>query len=651
MKRESRSHLTPRKDPPPVPHPPRTPGFKAAFHIKVSTQLPWRKAIGAAVATGIVMTLGLIWGHLVWGVWAFLGAFTSIYVTAIPYPQRARRLLGVAIGLALAFAAGSLTSGSWWLLAITLGLVGALSTFFAGVFELPPPGGFMFVLIACIAAALPVDPKATALRVTFVLLGGAIAWLVGMVGWPIHPHQPETLALASAYRSIATYLKSMGTPHNVAAQHAAALALEAAEDSVLQGDHQSQKRPQSYRLLRLSHQAQELFRASVALSSEVTEPLDSQWVQIVSNFADRIQHFATSDPLNQIEAPKESGPVWARFRETLVRTRDVMEERPHSVEEIPALAVPGAWSKIHQGMSRHSMILPAAWRIGVALTLATLISRAIGNAHPYWVPLTTAAVLQGTSAAVMAQRSVQRAVGTTLGLLVVSLILLWHPTPLVTLALMMLLQFLMLLLIVRNYGISVVFITALALVIITAEIHPPVMPLLLARFLDTLIGVAIGVLAVVFLWGRAASMRVPSALATTLREEGILLESLLQRNPEQIAKARTKLGTKLLNLRRVYDTGLNEMPRPAHVELLWPAVVFTQRIGYLLMAACNHRINPGASRDIPQWQRVFEALTNRVEQEPRDQDVPKIPDTHPFNGVRQEVEALFQALEPIDSPS
>lgn len=647
MKRQSRSHLNPRKDPPPIPHPPRTPGFKAAFHIKVSTQLPWRKAIGAAVATGIVMAMGLIWGHLVWGVWAFMGAFTSIYVTPIPYPQRARRLLGVAIGLALAFAAGSLTSGSWWLLAVALGLVGALSTFLASVFELPPPGGFMFVLIACIAAALPVDPKATPLRVTFVLLGGAIAWLVGMVGWPLHPHRPETLALASAYRSIANYLKSIGTPQNVAAQHAAALALEAAEDSVLQGDHQSQKRSQSYRLLQLSHQAQELFRASVALSSEVTEPLDSHWSQIVSDVADRVQHFATTEPLPPIEDSKESGPVWSRFHRTLSRTRDVLEERPHFVEETSFLELPGAWSKIRQGLNPQSIILPSVWRIWVALTVATLISRAIGNAHPYWVPLTVAAVLQGTSAAVVAQRSVQRAVGTTLGLLVVGLILLWHPTPTVTLALMMILQFLMLVLIVRNYGISVVFITALALVIITAEIHPPVIPLLLARFLDTVIGVTIGILAVVFLWGRAASMRAPSAIAATLRQEGVLLETLLQRDPKQIATARTRLGTKLLNLRTIYDTGLNEMPRPAHVEVLWPAVVFTQRIGYLLMAACNRQTNPGAQQDAPQWQRVFEALATRVEQETREPDIPKIPDTHPFNGVRQEVQALFQALEPI----
>lgn len=649
MKRESRSHLTPRKDPPPIPHPPRTPGFKAAFHIKISTQLPWRKAIGAAVATGIVMTLGLIWGHLVWGVWAFMGAFTSIYVTPIPYPQRARRLLGVAIGLALAFAAGSLTSGSWWLLAVALGLVGAISTFLAGVFKLPPPGGFMFVLIACIAAALPVDPKATSLRVTFVLLGGAIAWLVGMVGWPIHPHRPETLALASAYRSIAHYLKNIGTPQNVATQHAAALALEAAEDSVLQGNHQFQKRSQSYRLLQLSHQAQELFRAGVALSSEVTEPLDSHWAQIVNTFADRIQHFTTTKPLPPIEESKESSPVWSRFHRTVIRTRDVLEERPHSVEETSLLELPGVWSKIRQGLNHQSIILPSVWRIGVALTVATLISRAIGNAHPYWVPLTVAAVLQGTSAAVMAQRSVQRAVGTTLGLLVVGLILLWHPTPTVTLALMMILQFLMLILIVRNYGISVVFITALALVIITAEIHPPVMPLLLARFLDTVIGVAIGVLAAVFLWGRAASMRVPPAIAATLRQESILLETLLRRDPKPIATARRRLGTQLLNLRTVYDTGLNEMPRPAHVELLWPAVVFTQRIGYLLMAACNHQTSPGAHQDVAQWKRVFAALATQAEQEDQGPDWPQIPDTPPFNGVRQEVQALFEALDPIGS--
>lgn len=645
MKRESRSHDASPQDPLQVPRPPLLPGFKAAFHIKLSTQLPWRKAIGAAVATGIVMTMGLIAGHLVWGVWAFLGAFTSIYVTPVPYPQRARRLFGVAIGLTMAFAAGSLTSGLWWLLAIALGLVGALSTFLAGVFELPPPGGFMFVLIACIAAALPVDPAQTPLRVTFVLLGGAIAWVVGMVGWPIHPQRPETLALKKAFQSIAVYLSSITTPKSVSAQHAAALALKGAEDSVLQGDHHSQHRSQSYRLLQLSHQAQELFRASVALSSELQNPVDAKWSHLVEAFGDRVQDSAR--PLPPLEPLEETGPLWSRFHRTLERTHDVLEEHPHSVEDTPAIAMPSAMSKIRQGLSRDSIILPAVGRIGVALIFATIVSRAIGNAHPYWVPLTTAAVLQGTSAAIMAQRSVQRAVGTTLGLLLVGLILLLHPTPVVTLGLMMLLQFLMLLLIVRNYGISVVFITALALTIIAAEIHPTVLPLLTARFVDTLIGVSIGVLAVILLWGRAASMRVPAALAATLRQEGHLMQILLQRDSQRIADARSKLGTALLNLRSVYDTGLNELPRPEHIELLWPAVVFTQRIGYLLIAACNHRVNSNAAMDTKQWQRVFETLASSVDKDSQVERFPKVPDTHPFNGLRQEVDALFQALDPL----
>lgn len=650
MKRVARSYQEHPRDSLKVPHPPTVPGFKAAFHFKVSTQLPWRKAIGSAVATGIVMTTGLMLGHLAWGVWAFLGAFTSIYVTPIPYPQRSRRLFGVAVGLTLAFAAGSLTSGIWGLLALALGVVGALSTFLAGVFELPAPGGFMFVLTACIAAAFPILPSQTPLRLSFVLFGGAIAWVVGMVGWPIHPHRPETLALSTAYRSIGSYLSSLGTTKSVGAQHAAALALKAAEDSVLQGDHQSQRRPQSYRLLELSHQAQELFRASVALSPEITTSVDPKWIHRVMEFADRIQHPTARQPMPSIESLEDPEPLESRFYRVLEHTRVVLEERPHSVDETPALTIPNAWNKIHQGLERSSIILPATWRIGVALVLATIISRVMGNAHPYWVPLTTAAVLQGTSAAVMVQRSVQRAVGTTLGLFLVGLILMWHPTPVITLGLMMLLQFLMLLLIVRNYGLSVIFITALALITIAAEIHTPILSLLLARFIDTVTGVAIGVLAVVLLWHRAASLRVPSALSTTLGHEGDLLQGLLRRQPHRIAEAHSQLGTALLNLRTVYDTGLNEMPRPDHLERLWPAVVFTQRLGYLLIAACHQRVNPyrASESDPTKWQRVFDFLASRVENESLTTDAPLIPDTYPFfNGVRQEIESLYQALEPM----
>ncbi|MEJ8757233.1 FUSC family protein [Pontibacter sp. H259] len=130
--------------------------------------------------------------------------------------------------------------------------------------------------------------------------------------------------------------------------------------------------------------------------------------------------------------------------------------------------------------------------VGLSLLLAYLLELE----NPYWVPTSCAAVMQGISATHIWQRSVQRVIGTLIGLAITWAILLLNPSLLAITISIILLQIVVEYLIVRNYGITVVFLTMLTIFLAESGTDLTGNPntLIAARFIDILIGSIVGAL-------------------------------------------------------------------------------------------------------------------------------------------------------------
>ncbi len=128
--------------------------------------------------------------------------------------------------------------------------------------------------------------------------------------------------------------------------------------------------------------------------------------------------------------------------------------------------------------------------VGVALLIANLLQLE----NPYWVPTSCAAVMQGASTRHIWQRSIQRILGTFIGLGFTWGILLLQPTLLAICISIILLQIIVEWLVVRNYGVAAVFITVLTIFLAESGGTLTASPtdLITARFFDILIGSAIG---------------------------------------------------------------------------------------------------------------------------------------------------------------
>ncbi|MEZ0485538.1 FUSC family protein [Fibrella aquatica] len=131
---------------------------------------------------------------------------------------------------------------------------------------------------------------------------------------------------------------------------------------------------------------------------------------------------------------------------------------------------------------------------GSMVGLALLIANLLELENPYWVPTSCAAVMQGISTQHIWQRSIQRIVGTFIGLGLTWLILLLQPSLLMLCLGVIGLQLIVEFLVVRNYGLAVIFITILTIFLAESGNSLTTDPttLIFARFIDILIGSVIG---------------------------------------------------------------------------------------------------------------------------------------------------------------
>lgn len=139
-----------------------------------------------------------------------------------------------------------------------------------------------------------------------------------------------------------------------------------------------------------------------------------------------------------------------------------------------------------------------AWEMAVTVGAATLLAGAIGlllvGTHWYWAMVGAAAAVSGAHVNARIIRGIQRLVGTLVGVLVAAGILALHLPPLAVVVLAVVFQACAEMLVGRNYGIAMVFVTPLALLMVELAAPTSIDALLRDRMLETVIGVAAGTL-------------------------------------------------------------------------------------------------------------------------------------------------------------
>lgn len=142
---------------------------------------------------------------------------------------------------------------------------------------------------------------------------------------------------------------------------------------------------------------------------------------------------------------------------------------------------------------RLEWILPDAIVIGLFVGGSLLLAQFLNLHNPYWVPISCAAILQGATFRAVWRRKIHRIIGTAIGMGLVWIIFSLPFNSWELVGVIMALNFMVELLVVRNYGLAVIFITPLTVLLAeasTVALAPD--QLVQARMFDIVLGSFIG---------------------------------------------------------------------------------------------------------------------------------------------------------------
>ncbi|HEY4616083.1 MAG TPA: FUSC family protein [Citricoccus sp.] len=194
---------------------------------------------------------------------------------------------------------------------------------------------------------------------------------------------------------------------------------------------------------------------------------------------------------------------------------------------LPSRRQPLVWTpRVHSTSGEHRRIWrEAVWYViaaGVAGSLATALGPWLGIEHNYWAMIAAVVPLVGHSTRYRVNRGLQRIIGTFLGLVLMAVILWLQPEPWLMILIIALFQTLAELYIARQYVLALMVVTPLALlstVLAMVGTGAPVdgPALLRDRFIETLIGAAVGVTCVLCPWAWRRWVRRDAGPATAGR--------------------------------------------------------------------------------------------------------------------------------------
>ncbi|MFI7107786.1 FUSC family protein [Nonomuraea sp. NPDC050227] len=196
-------------------------GWRARLPVRAALRLGpvgdiWHKPALSAVVALAVPLLALLWaGRLDLVPYAAAGSMCALYGHGLPYAARARALawvvLGMTSGTAVALVASALT-GSVAVRVAVAALLAGLHKAVCDATRIGPPGNVVLTFVAAGAVFVPQELGDVPAHVGLGLLGGLLAWTVGMAPVLLRPDGPERIAVARALESTAHLLRTTPEP-------------------------------------------------------------------------------------------------------------------------------------------------------------------------------------------------------------------------------------------------------------------------------------------------------------------------------------------------------------------------------------------------------------------------------------------------------
>lgn len=452
-------------------HPLSPATWRSAFSMRPADAI-FTTAIKVGIAATLVLIAGGLAGQPQLAGMAALGALTSAFGRYQPYRRLGRMMGIVGVGMIMAMAIGVLlgaTGVPMTLQILVLSLLAGLASHVFTAFRISGPGAVILVFAAGAGSGYAHSFADMALPIIAIAIGVVVGWFAAMAPAAWIPLAPSRLAVARGIAAVVSLGTDDAGPHRAAA----AAALRSARGSVTVSA--GTLRENSSRSRRLHQDAEQLH----LLLDDAEAVLSLFDVPGSGSRGDALARLTKHESeLRKVRGIPTVSLQLPSTDNTAVSSRGTS---------------PQGFLSAARGEFASRSSLHQALRMAMAAALSGWVAVGLGLGHPLWATMGAIAALQGLNYASTVQRSIQRLVGNVLGaavaVVLLSLSLGFWPS----VALVILFQVLAELLVLKNYTLTTIAVTPMALIMTGLGTHlgPDAA---LSRVADTLVGVVIGTL-------------------------------------------------------------------------------------------------------------------------------------------------------------
>ena len=528
----------------------------------------WTRVCAATAGIGGPQLAGLATGRVEEAVLASVGALcVSFSDLTTSYRHRMRRVGLTAVLGAIGFAAGAGAAGPWWAAATVLA-VSLVSVLASRMGDLWAAAGAQMLTFCVVATGQQSQLLGVGEQVLWFLCGELL--LVGMVAatWPFRRTAPARAAVAEVFDTTLRLFDAIGTDRAIGVRQELTKALNRAHDVLLNATSPARSRVHD-RLYVVLTRATPVVEASVALAHGGIRPSD----RVSAALRELARGVRTGDLPAPYRPPDVGSAAVRALDQGIAELVDAWRRaKPVPVRKQSAGERFQRWrGTVTLGRATGLLALRMVLSLAVAEGLVLLG----GLEQGYWIALTVALVLKPNSGSVFA-RTVQRAIGSVLGVLIALVLLALVPPGWGIALFVMALAAKIPVALSRHYGLFTTVVTAMVLLQMSqSALFPTALPA--TRLVDSLLGCAI-VLGVVGMLrplslGPDLEGRIAGATETVSEYVSLSLAGIAQGR----SALRRRTYRELSDLRAALQQQLME-PAAARAERWWPAVILLERV-------------------------------------------------------------------------
>lgn len=342
---------------------------------------------------------------------------------------------------------------------MTLLIVTVIPFYIFTALKIAGPSSTFFIVTFSLPINLPIAPEEALYRGFAILVGGILATMMVLITIVFSKNKAEEQAIQNDFKLISKLLHTYNDKSAfLQVAKTAVDSFKASDKLLITSTSSNDKLSRRFQKLLLLHtSAQGIYSELLELNAKQIRPLPDELIEMMDHI------------IAQLDNSEENVRYWRKEVTVTEEFQNLfnhilkIDEMVHANEARIAyeadMRKPLYSKRIYQNLTLDSIVFRNTLRYTAIMMIAIFIALMFDFEKAYWIPLSAHTILLGTSTIHAIERGMARGLGTILGVLVLSVILLFSiPTP-VAVILMGIAALFTEALVGANYAIAVVFIT------------------------------------------------------------------------------------------------------------------------------------------------------------------------------------------------